>query len=361
MKMWKGVCIAVFALIIVVTPLSATTGRTETKPITLTAVCYVSETQYTSRAFTWWLDHIEKETGGRLLFKKYYGGALISGPNTVMSLGKGLADFGMIAAGYVPGMLPLIQVGHLPFLTGGDTYAYTRAMNDLFRTTPEVQNEFKKANLHWLSVESTAPGYLCALKPVRKVEDLKNLKIRAYGYTTKALELLQAAPVTIAYGETFSALQTGVVDGALGSSGDVYSQKWYEVAKNLVDAGIGHYIVCAWCFNPNSWKKLPDDIKRIIERDVHLLTEKEVEFAEEQAVEWLKKAKGIGCELHVFSGGEKEKAAESVVNPIIDMWVNEMPEIKGVRQEVIKRYRSSLAEHKGKGKPFNPFSEFMRQ
>ena len=331
------------------------------KSIKLTACSYVPESHPASKAITWWLDIIEKETKGRLKFDKFYGGALLPGPDTVAGIGKGIADFGMVSPGYVPGMFPLSMVGFLPYVTS-NPYAFAKARIALYDMFPEKQAEFEKANLHWVMPVCTAPGYLSVRKPVRTIKDLKGLKIRGYGYATKAIGLLGASPAAISFGETFTALQTGVVDGAIGSSGDIYSQKWYEVAKNLVDIDFGMYIVCVWAFNKNSWNKLPNDLKKVVEKNVEMYLKKETEFYDRLGTKWLEQSKAIGCDLHMWSDEEKARAKEMVLEPIFDSWINEIPKYKDLRQKVAKKYRELVSKYEvAGGEVFNPFAKFLKK
>jgi tripartite ATP-independent transporter DctP family solute receptor len=79
-------------------------------------------------------------------------------------------------------------------------------------------------------------GYrsLISRKPIRNLEELKNIKMRvpsrAFFITWQALG---TQPTVVAWGETFTALQQGVVDGAEGGLVDLYTQKTYEVAPHI--------------------------------------------------------------------------------------------------------------------------------
>jgi TRAP-type transport system periplasmic protein len=75
---------------------------------------------------------------------------------------------------------------------------------------------------------------LISRKPIRTVNDLKNVKMRvpskAFFVTWQALG---SQPVVIAWAELFIALQQGVVDAAEGPIGDLYTMKFYEPAKYI--------------------------------------------------------------------------------------------------------------------------------
>lgn len=73
-------------------------------------------------------------------------------------------------------------------------------------------------------------------EPVTCVGDMKGMKIRCQQteVDTEMVKALGASPTPIAFGELYSALQTGVVDGAENPLDGIYSSKFYEVCKNVI-------------------------------------------------------------------------------------------------------------------------------
>ncbi|MBV9860953.1 MAG: TRAP transporter substrate-binding protein [Alphaproteobacteria bacterium] len=99
-------------------------------------------------------------------------------------------------------------------------------------------------------------------KPIEKPEDLSGFKIRlpVAPYLISLFKHLGASPTAINFGEVYSALQTGLVDGQENPLILIDTAKLYEVQKycsitNHVWAGI-HYSFA----NP-SWKRLPADLQ----------------------------------------------------------------------------------------------------
>jgi len=72
-------------------------------------------------------------------------------------------------------------------------------------------------------------------KEVKKAEDLKGLKIRTIQTPTyvAALNAMGASATPMAFGEVYTSLQTGVLDGFEHSSAVAYTGKYYEVAKYI--------------------------------------------------------------------------------------------------------------------------------
>jgi TRAP-type transport system periplasmic protein len=76
-------------------------------------------------------------------------------------------------------------------------------------------------------------------KEVKSAADLKGLKIRTIQTPTyvAALNAMGAAATPMAFGEVYTGLQTGVLDGFEHSSAIIYSNKFYEVSKYIALTG----------------------------------------------------------------------------------------------------------------------------
>lgn len=81
-------------------------------------------------------------------------------------------------------------------------------------------------------------------KPVAKVSDLNGLKVRVPNnkIQIKGMEVLGATPTPMAFGDIYTALQQGVVDGVENPLGVLYNGKFHEVAKYLIlDAHVKNF------------------------------------------------------------------------------------------------------------------------
>jgi C4-dicarboxylate-binding protein DctP len=103
---------------------------------------------------------------------------------------------------------------------------------------------------------------MSANKPLHKVADFKGLKMRIQ--SSKVLDAqmraLGAIPQVMAFSELYSALQSGVVDGTEGVPSNFYTQKIYEVQKDITISNHGH-LAYAVIVNKKFWDGLPADIR----------------------------------------------------------------------------------------------------
>lgn len=103
---------------------------------------------------------------------------------------------------------------------------------------------------------------ICTKKPVKVASDLHGLKIRVLPVTNfvATLKLMGAVATPIAFGEVYTSLQTGVIDGLEHDFATILANKFYEVANNIT--------LTEHIFNPNitvisqqAMNKIPSDLR----------------------------------------------------------------------------------------------------
>jgi tripartite ATP-independent transporter DctP family solute receptor len=101
--------------------------------------------------------------------------------------------------------------------------------------------------------------------PVNGIADLKGKKIRVIPNPTfiALFRGLGAAPTPMAFGELYSALQQGVVDGAENDSVTYFTSRHYEVAKNY--ALTSHLmLINTLFFSERQFQRLPPDLRKVL-------------------------------------------------------------------------------------------------
>jgi tripartite ATP-independent transporter DctP family solute receptor len=101
--------------------------------------------------------------------------------------------------------------------------------------------------------------------PVNGIADLKGKKIRVIPNPTfiALFKGLGAAPTPMAFGELYSAIQQGVVDGAENDAVTYFSTRHYEVAKNY--ALTNHLmLINTMFFSEKQYQRLPADLRKVL-------------------------------------------------------------------------------------------------
>jgi C4-dicarboxylate-binding protein DctP len=175
---------------------------------------------------------------------------------SVQMLAPSLAKFGPLGA-------KEFEVFDLPFIFK-DAAAF-RAVTD----GPVGAGLFQKLEpkgIHGLAYWDNGFHIMSANKPLHHVADFKGLKMRIQ--SSKVLDAqmraLGAIPQVMAFSELYSGLQSGVVDGTEGVPSNFFTQKIFEVQKDMTISNHGH-LAYAVIVNKKFWDGLPADIRTTLE------------------------------------------------------------------------------------------------
>ncbi len=135
-----------------------------------------------------------------------------------------------------------------------------------------------------------------ATKPLKRVSDLKGLKIRVQSspIMVDMVKLLHATAAPIAYAEIYSALQTGVVDGAENNVPTWVSQNHYMIAKYMIKdehLRLPEILICSKKF----FDSLTEVQKVAIREAAEEATAFQIKAWNEFEVRYLAQAKAHGC------------------------------------------------------------------
>lgn len=209
-----------------------------------------------------WAKEIEKRTAGRVKVTYFPGGALGKGDEIYDNVLKGVADIGMSVFGYTAGRFPAMEAVEVVFgYTSGK--AATSVINDFYRKfKPKELDDVKVLYLH-----AHGPGLLHTKKPVNKLEDLAGLKIRSTGTNAQMVKALGGTPVAMPQGDTYEALQKGVVDGTFVPIEALKGWKQGEVIKFTTECySVGYTQSIFVVMNLKKWNSLPKDVQAIIDQ-----------------------------------------------------------------------------------------------
>lgn len=209
---------------------------------------------------------VEHMSGGRLKIEVMYSGEGVEAPQMLDACASGLIQMAQPYPALHAGVIPagVIELG----LPGGPMRASEIGALFEVKGWKKVLREcYAEHNVYWLA-SGYGPGtYLLTKKPISTLDDLKKMKIRAPGAYGEMLSNLGASTVTMAFGEVYTALATGVIDGVDGCNLiDHRDGRFYEVAKYLYPLPLTASQNAPYIVNLDAWKGLSDDLKAILER-----------------------------------------------------------------------------------------------
>ncbi|MGI5868374.1 MAG: TRAP transporter substrate-binding protein [Kiritimatiellia bacterium] len=208
-----------------------------------------------------WADEIAARTDGRVRITLFAGGALTKADQCYQGVVDGISDIGMSAFAYTRGRFPLLKALDLP-VGYPDGVSATQIANELAdRYRPAELSDVKALYIH-----AHGPGILASKRPVKTLDDLKGQKIRATGFCARIAESLGASPVSMPQGETYEALQKGVVDATFCPMETLKGWKQGEVVNSVTDATcIGYTTAFFVVMNLDAWNALPADVQAVFE------------------------------------------------------------------------------------------------
>lgn len=314
-------------------------GCSQSKTITLSYSIFFPATHAQAQAAEQWAKEVEKRTDGRVKITMYAGETLSKAPQCYDGVVSGISDIGMSAFAYTRGRFPLLEALDLP-VGYPDGMTATKIANKIVKKyQPEELSEVKVLYLH-----GHGPGILASRKPVKTHKDISTLKIRATGLSAKIVSSLGTVPVSMSQGETYEALQKGVVDATLCPIETLKGWKQGEVINYVVDTrAVGYTTAMYAVMNKAKWESLPEDIQQIIEEVNDEWIEKQGAAWDESDREGAKFVESLGHEF-ITLAPEEEEALVNAVKPILTEYVNATEEKNLPGAAVLADIQSMLKE-----------------
>lgn len=278
---------------------------------------------------------VEKRTEGRIKITPFAGGTLTKAPQVYDGVVTGISDLGNSCFAYTRGRFPVTAALDLPMGYPNGKVA-TRVADQFTKSVnPEELKDVKVLYVH-----AHGPGLLHTKQPVRKLEDLKGMKIRATGLSAQVVEALGGVPVAMPQGDTYEALQKGVVDGTFAPIETLKGWKQGEVIKYTTECyDIGYTTAMFVVMNLKQWNSLPEADRKIVE-------EISAEWVKVHGEAWDKADEegkaftlGLGNELIPLSAEESARWRQAV-EPVINDYVANTPD--GARH--VEELRALIAE-----------------
>ena len=286
-----------------------------------------------------WAAEVEKRSGGRIQITVHPGGSLTKADQCWQGVLSGVSDLGMSCFANTPGRFPLLEALYLP-LGWPDGLTATRVATALAAKYNPA--EIQGAKL--LYVHGHGPGILATKKPVRTLEDLKNMKIRGTGLSAGIATALGATAVGMPQPETYDALQKGVVEGTFCPVETLKGWKQGEVIEFITDTkAIGYTTAMFVAMNQKSWDALPADLQQIISEVSAEFVDKHGQAWNQADAEGLEFAKSLNREILVLSP-EEEARWKAQVAPIVEKYLAQAAEKGLPGAEFLAEAQARIAE-----------------
>ena len=310
--------------------------------IKLKGANYLPVTHPMSHLSGWFCDEIKKRTNGQVEITYYPGGTLLTAPKMYDGVVTGIADLGLSHIQYTRGRFPVTEVFDLPhgFPSG---WAATMVATDFYnKYKPKEWNDVQV-----LYLTTSGPIILQTIsKPVKTLEDVKGIKIRAAGLQTEVIKDLGGVPIPLEMVDVYDALRRGVIEGVTVDLSTLKYWKFAEVTKYVTaDWQLGTGITFYWVMSKSKWNALTPDIQKIFIEVASEAREKQGALWDQMDIEGMDLFKSKGGQVLNLSDAEAARWIKAV-EPIFGDYKKNMV-AKGYKESEVDGWVSYIKERIG--------------
>ncbi|MFN3825961.1 MAG: TRAP transporter substrate-binding protein [Pseudorhodobacter sp.] len=175
---------------------------------------------------------LEERTNGRLCIEVFHSAQLGEERDTIEQTRFGVIDMTRVSMGPFNNLIEETKVVSLPFIFRSVEHMH-RVMDGPIGQ--QILDAFTPHDLIGLAYyDAGARSFYNSQKPIRSIEDLKDMKVRVMqsDIFVDMMAALGASATPMPYGEVYSGIQTGVIDGAENNPPSFESSGHFEVAKH---------------------------------------------------------------------------------------------------------------------------------
>jgi TRAP-type C4-dicarboxylate transport system substrate-binding protein len=240
-------------------------ARAQAAEVTLRIQTHHSAESVPGRVFLQFVEDLETMSGGRIAVEEFTSASVVKSVETFDAASTGILDGDMTGPAYLTGKDAAFQF--FGDLLGG--YTEPEQMQAWLDGPGRELTDplYDRFGMHLVGFWGDTTESLAATTPIPDLASLQDWKFRCPpGMQTEIFAALGARPVVMDFGEVFTALQTGVVDGAdAGTLTTNRSLGLYEVAKFTTYPGFHSMPQDHLAINKTKWDSIPADLQRLIE------------------------------------------------------------------------------------------------
>ncbi|MBV8045226.1 TRAP transporter substrate-binding protein [Pluralibacter sp.] len=238
------------------------TGACAAEKVTLKLAHNLERSHVVHQAFEEMAKEVKQLSDGKMTIRIYPSSQMGSARETMELLQNGALDMTKGSASDLESFDNTYAIYNLPYLFKDQAHFNKVVFGDVGK---DIMAASKDKGFFALSAYVAGTRSFYAKKPITRPEDLKGLKIRvqASPTTLKMIELMGGSPTPISFGEVYTAMQQGVVDGAENNVPSWVQTRHIEIAKVFSEdehASIPDFLV----ISTKTWNKLTPEQQQIL-------------------------------------------------------------------------------------------------
>jgi tripartite ATP-independent transporter DctP family solute receptor len=238
---------------------------------------------------------VEEKTEGKVRVEVYPNNQLGNQRDVTEGIQLGTIQMASISSP-MAGFVPESNLFELPFLFENRDHFYAVLDSEIGES---LRPAFERRGFILLGYFDVGVRHIMTVShPIRLFGDMEGLKIRTMENPVHldAFRAFGANPIPMAYGELYTALEQGVIDGAEAANTNYYAKKFYEPAPNWAQVGWIHlveYVIMSRYF----FERLPDEYKKIIEDAARTIIAQERRWYSANDIKFLEALKEEGVQV----------------------------------------------------------------
>jgi TRAP-type C4-dicarboxylate transport system substrate-binding protein len=207
--------------------------KKEAKPILWDAVTFLPRNNPMSEFFLGFVEKLNERAKGMLVVKYKGGPEVVPDRDQIDALRTGFVKIAFVPSGYGAELLPGATAAEFFTISPAD-----RRKNGLHDLMVEMVKKIGILHLGVIDYPNDRP--LVTTVPVRRLDDLKGLKIRGTTQDLDFIRALGAEPISLPFSELVTALERGVCQGYFVPTISYKASKAYEIARYVLDERISY-------------------------------------------------------------------------------------------------------------------------
>ena len=270
-------------------------------------------------------EQVKEKTGGSVNIQIIPNGTLGSEADMISQIQAGALDMAKVSASTLGNFSEKYNAFSVPYVFDDQAHYYSYMDSDSAKAVFESTDDQGFRGLTWL--DSGARSFYTKATAIRTPADLKGLKIRVQDMKsqTDMMNYLGGIPVAMSYGDVYTSLQTGIIDGTENNETALTTGKHGEVCK-VYSVDQHAMIPDVLIMSEKVWKQISPEDQEIILEAAHNSTEAHKvmwDTAIDEAVKEAQETMGVEFVYDV----DKEAFREAT-QPMIEAYENEYPGVK---------------------------------
>ncbi|MBW2612689.1 MAG: TRAP transporter substrate-binding protein [Deltaproteobacteria bacterium] len=314
-----------------------TPGEANAGPVKLSYANFPPPVTFPCVQMERWKDEVEKRTNGKVVINTFPGSTLLGPKDMMDGVIAGTADIGNLCQAYQPGRFVLSNATALP-LGIPNARVGSMVLWDLYR-----KYNFEPFNkVKVLTMFTTAPSNIMSKVPIRNLNDIQGVSLRASGGAAQILKVWGANQIGMPMSATPEALQKGTVQGLFSSLEVMKDFKFAELCKYVTMTQTPIYPF-AVVMNMDKWNSLPKDVQKVMEDLGTEQAEWTGTYMDKIALEsiaWSKANQGVE-----FIEPSDKAQWDKKLKPIVDAWIAKKEKEGFPAKEIVADIRALIKKY----------------